>query len=175
VEAGQSVTVTPWEVLHALGPATVLSRQGAGRGLAEHWGCLKYCQALEGSSGKYMKLSEEGLNPRRHYKTVQSGELGIGFALAVAERIVRKRYPGHSVSLVDADIALQAGWALVGKDVRRRDWVRQRPRHTHGPGVAASSTCSAHETATAATGPTYGKSSAGPTDRRPSLQWRVGQ
>jgi predicted thioesterase len=58
VEVGQSVTVTPWEVLHALGRATVLSRQGAGRGLAEHWGCLKYCQALEGSSGKYMKLSE---------------------------------------------------------------------------------------------------------------------
>ncbi len=127
VEVGQSVTVTPWEVLHALGRATVLSRQGAGRGLAEHWGCLKYCQALEGSAGKYMKLSEEGLNPRRHYKTVQSGELGIGFALAVAERIVRKRYPGHSVSVVDADIALQAGWVLVGKDVRRRDWVRQRP------------------------------------------------
>ncbi|MGW7571642.1 hypothetical protein ACWGJV_35915 [Streptomyces tendae] len=74
-----------------------------------------------------MKLSAEGLNPCRHYKTVQSGELGIGFALAVAERIVRKRYPGHSVFLVDADIALQAGWALVGKDVRRRDWVRQRP------------------------------------------------
>lgn len=52
VEVGQSVTVTPWEVLHALGRATVLSRQGAGRGLAEHWGCLKYCQALEGSSRK---------------------------------------------------------------------------------------------------------------------------
>ncbi|WP_159043894.1 hypothetical protein [Streptomyces sp. NRRL S-1521] len=48
---------------------------------------------------------------------------GIGFALTVAERIVRKRYPRHSVFLVDADIALQAGWALVGKDVRRRDGV----------------------------------------------------
>ncbi|WP_316739068.1 hypothetical protein [Streptomyces sp. MK7] len=72
-EANPSVTLTPWEVLHALGRATVLSRQGAGRGLAEHWGCLKYCQALEGSTGKYMVLSAEGLNPRRHYKTVQSG------------------------------------------------------------------------------------------------------
>ncbi|MGV9918352.1 hypothetical protein ACWDUK_14230 [Streptomyces cellulosae] len=37
-EANPSVTLTPWEVLHALGRATVLSRQGAGRGLAEHWG-----------------------------------------------------------------------------------------------------------------------------------------
>jgi hypothetical protein len=126
-EAGPSVTLTPWEVLHALGRATVLSRQGAGRGLAEHWGCLKYCQALEGSTGRYMALSEEGLNPRRHYKTVQSTELAIGFALAVAERVVKKRYPGYSVSVVDADIALQAGWALTGKEVKRRDWVQQRP------------------------------------------------
>lgn len=31
-----------------------------------------------------MMLSEEGLNPTRHYKAVQSGELGFGFALAVA-------------------------------------------------------------------------------------------
>ncbi|MGW1564860.1 hypothetical protein ACWCQ1_52020 [Streptomyces sp. NPDC002144] len=74
-----------------------------------------------------MALSEEGLNPRRHYKTVQSGELGIGFALAVAEQALRKRYPDHLISVVDADIALQAGWALVGKDVKRRDWVKLRP------------------------------------------------
>jgi hypothetical protein len=126
-EVGLSVKLTPWEVLHALGRATVLARQGAGRGLAEHWGCLKYCQALEGRSSHYMALSEEGLNPARHYKTVQSGELGVGFALAVAERVVRKRYPDHSVSFIDAGIALQAGWALVGKGVRRRDWVRLRP------------------------------------------------
>ncbi|MFK0159908.1 hypothetical protein ACIQVK_48570 [Streptomyces sp. NPDC090493] len=126
-EVGPSVRFTPWDVLHALGRATVLSRQGAGRGLAEHWGCLKYCQALDGSPGRYMALSEEGLNPRRHYKTVQSGELGIGFALAVAERALKKRYPDHLISVVDADIALQAGWALVGKDVKRRDWVKLRP------------------------------------------------
>lgn len=42
-EAAPSIKLTPWEVLHTLGRATVLSRQGAGRGLAEHWGSLKYC------------------------------------------------------------------------------------------------------------------------------------
>ncbi|WP_329290896.1 hypothetical protein [Streptomyces pseudovenezuelae] len=62
-EVGPSFRLTPWDVLHALGRAAVLSRQGAGRGLAEHWGCLKYCQALDGSPGRYMALSEEGLNP----------------------------------------------------------------------------------------------------------------
>jgi hypothetical protein len=114
-------------VLHALGRALVLGRQGAGRGLAEHWGSLKYCQALEGASGQYMSLSPEGLNPRRHYKTVQSSELGKGFALVLAERLIRQQYPGHAVSVIDADIALQAGWALVGKDVQDRDGVRLRP------------------------------------------------
>ncbi|MDT3399609.1 hypothetical protein RKE29_23695 [Streptomyces sp. B1866] len=124
---GTSIRLTPWELLHALGRAVVLARQGAGRGLAEHWSSLKYCQALTGGDGHYMALSPEGLNPRRHYKTVQSSELGIGFAVALAERMLRKRYPQHSVSVIDADIALQAGWALVGKDVKRRDWIRLRP------------------------------------------------
>ncbi|MGW3230685.1 hypothetical protein [Kitasatospora sp. NPDC001095] len=38
-------------MLHTLGRATALARRGAGRGLAEHWGCLKYSQALEGTLG----------------------------------------------------------------------------------------------------------------------------
>ncbi|MEU7730218.1 hypothetical protein AB0B78_34110 [Streptomyces sp. NPDC040724] len=55
-----------WDVLHSLGRANVLARQGAGRGLTEHWAGLKYCQALTGNDGRYMALSTEGRNPRRH-------------------------------------------------------------------------------------------------------------
>lgn len=40
-EVGPSVRLTPWDVLLALGRATVLPRQGAGRGPVEHWGCLR--------------------------------------------------------------------------------------------------------------------------------------
>lgn len=125
----RSIEVTPWEVLHRLGRATVLSGQGAARGLAEHWGCLKYCQALGGhENGKgAMALSAEGLRPVYHHKTTQSEELGIGFALAAATRILALRYPGHTFSIIDADIALQAGWALGGRDLVSREDVKLRP------------------------------------------------
>ncbi|GAA0477170.1 hypothetical protein [Streptomyces olivaceiscleroticus] len=103
-----------------------MARQGAGRGLAEHWGCLKYCQALEGEAGNYVALSAEGRNPERHYKSAQSGELGIGFAAVLAEQVLKHRYPGHSVSIIDSDIALLAGWALTGKG-KRPEGIRRRP------------------------------------------------
>ena len=128
-ESLRSIQVTPWEVLHRLGRATVLSGQGAARGLAEHWGCLKYCQALGGhENGKgAMALSAEGLRPVYHHKTTQSEELGIGFALVAAIRILERRFPGHTFSIVDADIALQAGWALGGSDLVSREDVKLRP------------------------------------------------
>ncbi len=55
-------------------------------------------------------------------------------------------------------------------------------RPMHGPGVAASSTCSAHGTATAATGPTYGRDprpgrwtlSSRPSARRHTLCCKLG-
>ncbi|GAA2826825.1 hypothetical protein GCM10010441_59110 [Kitasatospora paracochleata] len=115
-DRGQSIRLTPWKLLHTLGRANVLARQGAGRGLAEHWASLKYCQALSGNHGSFMTLSEEGRNPIRHYKAVQSAELGVGFALVVAQEVLRRRYPDHSVSVVDAEIALRAGWTLTGKE-----------------------------------------------------------
>ncbi|MFD7585666.1 hypothetical protein ACFV84_09595 [Kitasatospora sp. NPDC059811] len=115
-DRGQSIELAPWKLLHTLGRANVLARQGAGRGLAEHWASLKYCQALAGNHGSFMTLSDEGRNPMRHYKAVQSGELGIGFALAVAQEVLRRRYPDHSVSVIDAEIALRAGWTLTGKE-----------------------------------------------------------
>lgn len=77
-----SVELTSWDVLHTLGRAITLSRRGAGRGLAEHWGALKYNQALTGGSDSFMKLSAEGRDTADYYKALQSGELGVGFALA---------------------------------------------------------------------------------------------
>lgn len=140
-EAFQSIQVTPWEVLHQLGRATVLSGQGASRGLAEHWGCLKYSQALCGhENGKgSMALSAEGLRPVYHHKTTQSEELGIGFALVAANHIMSRRLPDHTFSIVDAEIALKAGWALSGREVVSREEVKLRPdyfieaRPQHGP------------------------------------------
>lgn len=127
-ELESSIRLTPWEVLHTLGRAMALARQGAGRGLAEHWGCLKYTQALTGSSGAFLTLSSEGRETAEYYKALQSRELGVGFALALTQRILRRRYPDHSVSIVAADTALRAGWALTSRDSGTSAGYRYRPQ-----------------------------------------------
>ncbi|WP_336050424.1 hypothetical protein [Streptomyces sp. CA2R101] len=120
--------LTPWDVLHSFGRAITLARRGAGRGLAEHWGCLKYNQALAGSSDSFMSLSAEGRETADYYKALQSGELGTGFALALATRLLSRRYPSHFVSIVPADTALRAGWALTSRDSGPKSGYRYRPQ-----------------------------------------------
>lgn len=124
-----SVRLTPWDVLHTLGRATALARRGAGRGLAEHWGCLKYSQALEGALGTFMALSAEGRDTADYYKALQSDELGVGFALAVAKHVLARRHPDHSVSVVPADAALRAGFAVTGRDSGVSVGYRYRPQY----------------------------------------------
>ncbi|WP_329531925.1 hypothetical protein OG568_15075 [Streptomyces sp. NBC_01450] len=124
-QGGHSVLLTFWDVLHHLGRALALSQRGASRGLAEHWGSLKYCQALSADTmtqlgltdgGNPLGLSEEGKQIAMYYKALQSEELGHAFALAVSEQILTRRYPDHSVSFVRADTALRAGWTLTSRD-----------------------------------------------------------
>ncbi|MER6364833.1 hypothetical protein [Kitasatospora sp. NPDC001527] len=128
-ELGDGVQLTPWEVLHTLGWAIALSRRGAGRGLAEHWGRLTCSQALEGALGTFMALSAEGRDTADHYKALQSDELGVGFALALAESVLTRRYPDHSVSIVPADTALRAGFAVTGRDAGTSVGYRHRPQY----------------------------------------------
>ncbi|MEU1002339.1 hypothetical protein [Streptomyces tibetensis] len=59
-ELPQQFKVTLWDVLHTLARATALSWRGAGRGLAEHWGALKYAQALAGGRDSFLGLTDEG-------------------------------------------------------------------------------------------------------------------
>lgn len=114
-----SFCLTPWDVLHTIGEGLALSREGAARGLAEHWGSLKYTQALTSATGTYMRLSAEGKETAEYYKAVQSKELGIGFALALAKQMLTRRYPQHFVSIVHADTVLWAGWSKP-KSIRYR-------------------------------------------------------
>ncbi|MDF9814146.1 hypothetical protein [Streptomyces sp. SPB162] len=124
----QTTQLRPWDVLHTLGQAIALSRRGAGRGLAEHWGCLKYSQALTGGIDSFMTLSAEGRETADYYKAIQSGELSTGFALTLARQLLSRRYPDHSVSIVPADTALRAGWALTSRDSGPRSGYRYRPQ-----------------------------------------------
>lgn len=125
----RSFYLTPWNVLHTLGRAITLARRGAGRGLAEHWGSLKYSQALSTDPDAYMKLSSEGRETADYYKALQSDEIGTGFALALAKQILSRRYPRHFVSIVPADAVLRAGWALTSRDKGPRSGYRYRPRY----------------------------------------------
>ncbi|MFD0883020.1 hypothetical protein ACFQ08_00350 [Streptosporangium algeriense] len=109
-EVGKSLRLTPWHLLHNLAQALSLSRQGASRGLAEHWGSLKYCQALTAAPNAYIRLSSEGKGIARNYKKLQSHELAQGLALALARNILGKRYPDHFVSIIGADVVIRAGW-----------------------------------------------------------------
>ncbi|SEO49513.1 hypothetical protein [Actinacidiphila rubida] len=124
--APRSLTLTPWQVVHAIGLGAAAARQGAGRGLAEHWGSLRYSQALEANRGGYLQLSSEGRDLLRFYKATQSGEIGTGFASLLAENIVQSRYPDHSVSVIPADIALKAGWSLRSSGTGTRPEPLQR-------------------------------------------------
>ncbi|MGQ4516755.1 hypothetical protein [Streptomyces sp. DW26H14] len=127
--APRSLTLTPWQVIHAIGLGAASARQGAGRGLAEHWGSLRYNQALEANRGRYLQLSTEGRELLRFYKATQSGEIGTGFASLLAENIVRSQYPDHSVSVIPADIALKAGWSLSSSGTGPRPEPLQRRPH----------------------------------------------
>jgi hypothetical protein len=68
-----------------------------------------------------MELSPDGKDPRYHRKSVQAEGLGITLALAAALRIVQERHPNYRFEVVDAGVALEAGWALKGSEVRSRE------------------------------------------------------
>ncbi|MBV9022315.1 MAG: hypothetical protein JO362_00570 [Streptomycetaceae bacterium] len=101
-----------------------MARQGRGRGLAEHWQSLKYCQALASNATGHVALTEEGQSPEQSYRAMQARELGRAFGLAVAERAVRSRFPDRLISTVDAEVILLSGFARAGS----RPTLGLRPR-----------------------------------------------
>ncbi|WP_232544331.1 hypothetical protein [Streptomyces buecherae] len=112
-------------MLHALARGYMLSGQGTGHGLAEHWLSLKFCEALDANRARSMVLTERGKTPESWYKGMQARELAVGFGLAAAEHIVQQRYPDHIISVVDTGIVLRAGWAPSVS--RRSKSARPRP------------------------------------------------
>ncbi|MFJ9634379.1 hypothetical protein ACIRU8_42480 [Streptomyces sp. NPDC101175] len=120
----QDLAISPWELLGVFARASTLARQGRGRGLAEHWQGLKYCQALATGTNGYLSLTEEGQSPELSYRAMQARELGRAFGLAVAERAVRSHFPDHLVSTLDAEVVLLAAFARSGP----RPSLGARPR-----------------------------------------------
>ncbi|MGW7336638.1 hypothetical protein [Streptomyces sp. NPDC054808] len=58
-EHGRAINLTPWQVLQAVARGYVLAGQGIGRGLAEHWISLKFCEALHGNRAGSMDLTDK--------------------------------------------------------------------------------------------------------------------
>ncbi|MFG3043562.1 hypothetical protein ACGFZR_01365 [Streptomyces sp. NPDC048241] len=120
----QDLVATPWALIGVFARGTTLARQGRGRGLAEHWQGLKYCQALATGPSGHLALTDEGQSPELSYRAMQARELGRAFGLAVAERTVRNRFPDHMISTLDAEAILLAGFARSGP----RPSLGARPR-----------------------------------------------
>lgn len=121
------MTATPWELLHTLGRATVLAGLNPSRGLSQHWNYLRYLTTLQANHHGHMELSSNGKLQRYHRKTVQAQDLGAAFALRAAREILSRKHPDHHFEVVDAEVALEAGWALRGRESKGRYLTRTRP------------------------------------------------
>ncbi|MDJ0347382.1 hypothetical protein QMK19_40165 [Streptomyces sp. H10-C2] len=62
-ECSETIELTPWQVLHTVARGYALAGQGMGRGLAEHWLSLKFCEALGDNRGS---SNLTGQSRRRH-------------------------------------------------------------------------------------------------------------
>ncbi|QUH04178.1 hypothetical protein HUO13_28310 [Saccharopolyspora erythraea] len=129
VEKLRGMSISPWELLHMLARATTLAGHGSSRALAQHWNSLRYVTALQANHQRRMELSADGKNPRYHRKAVQAQDLGIAFGLATAHYILRHRHPDYRFDIVDAELALEAGWALQGAGSTARERTRLRPNY----------------------------------------------
>ncbi|MBB5154129.1 hypothetical protein [Saccharopolyspora phatthalungensis] len=117
--------VAPVEVLRQVGVATTFDGNSPFAHVSRHWAQLRYCAALETKAGR-LSLSPLGNDVVYHHKVAQSEYLGIGFALVVAQEILRKQYPGWEFHPVDADFALARGIPEVGA-VNQLDGTQSRP------------------------------------------------
>lgn len=102
-ELPRQFELTLWDVLHTLARATALSWRGAGRGLAGHWGALKYTQALAGGRDSLLALTDEGyrigrVQPRRHRDRGAGVRSAQDERLRPRERDLRSGHPSEPAS-----------------------------------------------------------------------------
>jgi hypothetical protein len=112
------VAVTPLEVLHEVGRATVFQERAAVRDIQRMWAQLRYCDAFSYGKVKFgqghhlLHMSEDALAKRFHHANVQSESLGIGFAIILARHILTRNFPGWTWIPVDAEMVLDAGFDI---------------------------------------------------------------
>jgi hypothetical protein len=118
---------SPAEVLHELGMATTLLAASPLAQVARHWAHVRYCATLTANHTR-LALSRPADDVVYHHKVTQSEQLGIGLALVTAKAVRYETHPDWEISVVDAEVALKAGFVEgVGHEVRQRAHTAKRP------------------------------------------------
>ncbi|WP_173154311.1 hypothetical protein [Phytohabitans suffuscus] len=108
-------TVRPVDVLLRLASATRPQYQVDLYDVHAHWGLLRYLGLFAVGSGRSLVLSAAGRRIVGNQRRVTSEELGIGFAVYLAEAWTQNRRLGTStVRTVDIDVALASGSISTG-------------------------------------------------------------
>lgn len=125
-QPGLALWTSPAEILRHVGVATSFFRNSRFAEVARHWAQVRYCGTMRANEKSILTLTEEGGDVVYHHKVAQSEQLGIGFALVVAQESLRKQYPGWEFNPVDADLALQFGLPNT-EPVRQKEQTNRRP------------------------------------------------
>lgn len=128
VSMNDILSTSPAEVLRQVGVATTFFDRSPFQDIARHWAQIRYCATLAPTKRNQLAMSNEGATSVEHHnKVAQSEHLGIGFALIVAQEVLRKRNPGWEFQAVDVDIALSAGFIDGLGTVKQSPNTRKRP------------------------------------------------
>lgn len=128
-QRGNGKSISPWQLLHTFARATALAGQGSGRALAQHWDCLRYITALHANQQGRLELTTSGKDWRFHKRGIQARELGNAFGLATAQHVMQLRHPDHRFDVVDAELVLDAVYALQGAGKTAREHTKLRPNY----------------------------------------------
>lgn len=100
----------PVEVLHELGVATSFFRESPFADIAHLWARFRYCGTLGTNQSRKLVLAHTPEDVVYHHKMTQSEQLGVGFALVIAKRLLARWYPEFRFQAIDAEVALKAGY-----------------------------------------------------------------
>ncbi|WP_433825968.1 hypothetical protein ACQP2E_28155 [Actinoplanes sp. CA-015351] len=129
VTVNSPLTTSPADILRELGVATTFVHQSRFLPVAQLWAHVRYCATMRATSRGLLALSPDAAKSVvHHHKVTQSEQLGIGLALVVARAVLRKLHPTLDYHVVDADVALKAGYIRgMPGEVRNRPATKKRP------------------------------------------------
>ena len=129
VEVPSPLTTSPADVLRELGVATTFVSRSRFLPVAQLWAHVRYCATMRSTSrGMLALVPDAATSVVHHHKVAQSEQLGIGLALVVARAVLRELHPRLDYHVVDADVALKAGYIKgMPGEVRNRPATKKRP------------------------------------------------